>query len=263
MSRLDQADALGVAASRSGRPAHLLEKDIWVVWALQALFDASFGDALVFKGGTSLSKAYQAIARFSEDVDLTYDIRAIAPDLAAPGSEGLPPNQSQEQKWTRTIKARLEGWTADTVSPELRQRLRPARTFWEKATAIHVFCRGGKIRGDDRFSRHWYDVVSLDKAGHAAAAISDRDLAERVARHKSMFFRERDESGDYIDYTAAVAGDLRLVPEGRRLTELANDYARMVDDGLFLDPPPAFESLIEHCHGLRERAVAVNARGSM
>lgn len=248
----------------------------------------------------------------------------------------MPPNQSQEQKWTKTIKARLEGWTADTVSPELRQRLdtqvmranvvadgyivkveyeplstgtgyvapvvllefggrstgepsesrqvvcdaasyidqvtfpsatpavmRPARTFWEKATAIHVFCRGGKIRGDDRFSRHWYDVVSLDKTGHAAAAISDRDLAERVARHKSMFFRERDESGDYIDYTAAVAGDLRLVPEGRRLTELANDYARMVDDGLFLDPPPEFDSLIEHCHGLRERAVAVNEPGSM
>jgi hypothetical protein len=40
------------------------------------------------KGGTSLSKGYQAIERFSEDVDVTYDIRAIIPDLAPAGGEG-------------------------------------------------------------------------------------------------------------------------------------------------------------------------------
>jgi predicted nucleotidyltransferase component of viral defense system len=71
----DRRDALEVAAARSGRAVHLLEKDAWVVWALNALFESEFADHLVFKGGTSLSKAYQAIGRFSEDVDLTYDIR--------------------------------------------------------------------------------------------------------------------------------------------------------------------------------------------
>ncbi len=54
LSPPDQADALAVAASRSGKPAHLLEKDIWVVWTLRALFGAPFGHDLVFKGGTSL-----------------------------------------------------------------------------------------------------------------------------------------------------------------------------------------------------------------
>lgn len=34
----DRKEALAVAADRSGRPAHLLEKDVWVVWALQTLF---------------------------------------------------------------------------------------------------------------------------------------------------------------------------------------------------------------------------------
>nr|WP_241560126.1 nucleotidyl transferase AbiEii/AbiGii toxin family protein [Solirhodobacter olei] len=72
---------MAVAASASGRPEHLLEKDVWVVWALDVLFGTSIGKHLVFKGGTSLSKAYGAIRRFSEDVDLTYDIRALAPDL--------------------------------------------------------------------------------------------------------------------------------------------------------------------------------------
>ena len=81
LSAGDRRDALGVAADRSGRPAHLLEKDVWVVWALATLYAVPLGEHLVFKGGTSLSKAYQVIRRFSEDVDLTYDIRAIAPDL--------------------------------------------------------------------------------------------------------------------------------------------------------------------------------------
>ena len=38
------------------------------------------------------------------------------------------------------------------------------RTFWEKATAIHVFCLQERLRGD-RFARHWHDVVRLDDAG--------------------------------------------------------------------------------------------------
>ena len=60
----DRLDALGVAADLLGRPAHLLEKDVWVVWAIQQLFGSPVGTNLVFKGGTSLSKAYQVIDRF-------------------------------------------------------------------------------------------------------------------------------------------------------------------------------------------------------
>ncbi len=81
LSAEDRIEALATAAAESGRPAHLLEKDVWVVWALRALFDAPLGEALVFKGGTSLSKAYDVIQRFSEDIDLTYDIRRLLPDL--------------------------------------------------------------------------------------------------------------------------------------------------------------------------------------
>lgn len=64
------------------RSVALLEKDVWLVWTLQALFAAPFANHFVFKGGTSLSKAYNAIQRFSEDVDLTYDIRKLADEQA-------------------------------------------------------------------------------------------------------------------------------------------------------------------------------------
>ena len=58
LSRVDRLEALQVAATNSGRPVHLLEKDIWVVWAIDALFKSELGEHLVFKGGTSLSKGY-------------------------------------------------------------------------------------------------------------------------------------------------------------------------------------------------------------
>jgi predicted nucleotidyltransferase component of viral defense system len=83
LSREDRLKALGVAATASGRPVHLLEKDIWVVWALQGLFASLLGKHLVFKGGTSLSKGYDIIQRFSEDIDLTYDVRELIPELAS------------------------------------------------------------------------------------------------------------------------------------------------------------------------------------
>jgi predicted nucleotidyltransferase component of viral defense system len=88
LSRADQAEALEVAAARSGRPAHLLEKDVWVVWTLGALYSSPFAQALTFKGGTSLSKVYGVIQRFSEDIDLTLDIRELVPDLLRDQSPG-------------------------------------------------------------------------------------------------------------------------------------------------------------------------------
>ena len=53
----DRREALGVAAAASGRPLHLLDKDVWLVWILEVLFQSSFATHLVFKGGSSLSKA--------------------------------------------------------------------------------------------------------------------------------------------------------------------------------------------------------------
>lgn len=123
LSAGDRRDALGVAAERSGRPAHLLEKDVWVVWALHALYAAPLGTDLVFKGGTSLSKVYRAIRRFSEDIDLTYDIRAIAPDLAGEDGEALPKTRSEEKRWSAEVRRRLPHWVATVVRPVVTDAL--------------------------------------------------------------------------------------------------------------------------------------------
>ena len=104
-------EALEVAAQHLGRPTVIVEKDIHVVWALSALERAPFGHHVVFKGGTSLSKAYALIDRFSEDVDLTYDLRALAPDLVATGTaDGWPRSRTQADRWSAALRERLGTW---------------------------------------------------------------------------------------------------------------------------------------------------------
>lgn len=56
-----------------GLPGMSIEKDLWVTQVLHALFSLDVSDKLIFKGGTSLSKAWGLIDRFSEDIDLAID----------------------------------------------------------------------------------------------------------------------------------------------------------------------------------------------
>jgi Nucleotidyl transferase AbiEii toxin, Type IV TA system len=71
-------DAAGVASARARDrgdtiPARAFEKDFWVTQCLRAIYASTLRDQILFKGGTSLSKAYQLIERFSEDIDLLID----------------------------------------------------------------------------------------------------------------------------------------------------------------------------------------------
>jgi predicted nucleotidyltransferase component of viral defense system len=61
--------AIQEAALRRGISPIVMEKDFWVCYIVSMLFRCKFGDSLVFKGGTSLSKVFGAINRFSEDID--------------------------------------------------------------------------------------------------------------------------------------------------------------------------------------------------
>jgi len=328
LPREDRLEALGVAATASGRPVHLLEKDIWVVWAIDGLFSSEFGKHLVFKGGTSLSKAYDVISRFSEDIDVTHDVRELIPELVADGT--LPKTPSQARKWRDAIDQKLPAWIRDTVVPvtkkhaeatgvevdvtfkddkvyidydplatgtgyspphvilefgarstgepceerqitcDAAEHLRdlefpsatprvmlPKRTFWEKATAVHVFCKQGEQ--GDRLSRHWHDLVRLDDAGYAEEALADRALANEVAEFKGKFFREKDKDGNWIDYTATVSGALQLVPDAETMKALEADYKKMADDGILLDDAEPFDDLMKRCADLERRA---NGRGT-
>ena len=115
----ERADALEVAAAALGRPAGLLEKDVWVVWTLNALFHAGFGAALTFKGGTSLSKVVRVIDRFSEDVDHTHHVRRLLPELAEAEGDPSPRSRSAATRIATRAKGALSSWVAAEARPAL------------------------------------------------------------------------------------------------------------------------------------------------
>lgn len=63
-------DLTANAAETIGLPQVYVEKDYWVTHALKCLFESDCAEQAMFKGGTSLSKAYRLVHRFSEDIDL-------------------------------------------------------------------------------------------------------------------------------------------------------------------------------------------------
>jgi len=66
----DFKDAISAASVHFKIRESYIEKDYWVTYVLKNLSGSEFIDSVVFKGGTSLSKVYKCIERFSEDIDL-------------------------------------------------------------------------------------------------------------------------------------------------------------------------------------------------
>ena len=324
LSEDDRREALEQVRAETGRPTHLLEKDVWVVWTLRTLFDSSLAGDLTFKGGTSLSKVYKIIDRFSEDVDLTYDIRRLIADLVCDDGD-LPSSRSQADKWTRAVRKRLPEWIATSVQPIIEAALAQdhlsarleiggkdndklllhypalaqgsgymppaitlefggratgephevlpvtcdmeghlpgvsfptaaplvmsvARTFWEKATAAHVYCAQGRIR-NERYARHWYDLAAIARSQYFPEILKDRAVAMTVARHKSFFFVEKDINGAVIDYAEASDGHLKIVPTGEAREALAADYAAMLADEVMVGNARSFDQLMNACEDL-------------
>ena len=73
LTKDEQVAALQQVAGQKHIPPQAAEKDLWVTTLLQVVFSLPFADKLVFKGGTSLSKVFGKIERFSEDIDLAVD----------------------------------------------------------------------------------------------------------------------------------------------------------------------------------------------
>ena len=73
LSEKRRLEILNQVNNQTGLPTDAIEKDWWVTITLKAIFSSKFAQHLVFKGGTSLSKAYNLIERFSEDIDLSID----------------------------------------------------------------------------------------------------------------------------------------------------------------------------------------------
>ena len=105
-----------IAADKIGTLPEHIEKDLWTCHVLDALFNADASDSprLLFKGGTSLSKVYDAIQRFSEDVDIT----VFRQDIEFSGNTD-PANPALSNNRRRKLVEALLGKTADFIQGDL------------------------------------------------------------------------------------------------------------------------------------------------
>lgn len=117
LAAAERALVINEAAGRLGIVPLIVEKDFWVCWTLARIFEVEAVAAhVVFKGGTSLSKVFGAIQRFSEDIDL-----AVSPVALGFTSAELDdaPSASQRRKRMQALEGACERCVSERFRPAL------------------------------------------------------------------------------------------------------------------------------------------------
>ena len=111
------------AALKTGMDAVILEKDFWVCWTLKELFRLpTIGEHLIFKGGTSLSKVFKIIERFSEDIDVSIDRTFLGFGGANEPEAGA--SNKEKQRRIEALKAACQQKIAGELLPALEAAIK-------------------------------------------------------------------------------------------------------------------------------------------
>ncbi len=321
MSAKDRRLACVQVEERLHLQAASVEKDYWICWTLGQLFTLpGIGQHITFKGGTSLSKVWGLIQRFSEDIDIIVDKEV----LGFHGEASPDHARSKKQRKLRLefLMESARRWVQETLQPALAMRIgaalgptgwklevdpdmndgqcllfhypgdfapaqagyvRPVvkielgarsddwpneekliqpylaevfpqlttgslvsvrvlaaeRTFWEKAMLLHeeTFRPADKPR-KIRMARHYYDLWCLITRGVGERAAKDRQLFERVAAHREIFFR-----WSWVDYSTLRRGSLRFLPPVQHIDAWRKDYQEM-KGAMFFGDVPTFDEIL-------------------
>jgi predicted nucleotidyltransferase component of viral defense system len=118
MPARDRRLACLLAEEAKSLQAASVEKDFWVCWTLRELFTlANIGEHLTFKGGTSLSKGWGLIDRFSEDIDIIVDKKVLGFDGNA--SPDHAPSKKQRERRLEALRDACRVWVQDELRPAL------------------------------------------------------------------------------------------------------------------------------------------------
>lgn len=119
----ERKDIFTQAAAELGLPPFFIEKDFWVCWTLQSLFgDPDLQPNLTFRGGTSLSKAWQCIERFSEDIDIAMNRQWTGLPLEKEPTQAIL-SAKQVEKHLTTLRKHSRSIITGTLQPRLQQVL--------------------------------------------------------------------------------------------------------------------------------------------
>lgn len=113
----DRADLMRKAGAIKRMPPEVVEKDFWVCWTLGRLFESpTVGRKILFKGGTSLSKVFGFIERFSEDIDLILDWREVTQE-----DPRVARSVSRQDAFNKELLQRAHVYLRETFLPEVRR----------------------------------------------------------------------------------------------------------------------------------------------
>lgn len=150
---------------------------------------------------------------------------------------------SKSDHWpveTMTVNPYVANVSSDVAIEGTSVRVLAAeRTFWEKATILHMIYNyqyGKNI--PPRMSRHYYDLFAMIDNSIYEKSLKKIALLKDVSEHKSLFFK-----ANWAHYEEAKPGSLRLVPRDDQISQLKTDYRQMKE--MFFEQPPLFENIIE------------------
>ena len=117
----DRRELFHNTAAKTGLHDAIVEKDFWVCLTLDYLFHRSpWRKAVTFKGGTSLSKGYHLISRFSEDIDLILDWRVLGYGVNEPWEKR---SNTKQDAFNKEANRKAEVFLAETFCPQIREGL--------------------------------------------------------------------------------------------------------------------------------------------
>lgn len=202
----DRRDLFLTTASRLGTPVGNVEKDFWVCWTLDQLYHARAADQprLLFKGGTSLSKAHGLIRRFSEDIDVT----VYRDDLGEAASVEELDQLSGKKRQARldAIRDACSTYITGTLKDDLSARLADASGGAGKI----------EIDPDDRDRQTllvWYPSVEHERDGYIKPAVRIESGAKSALDPNAPATIVPYVAEDIVDLDLTVAGVTTIIPE--------------------------------------------------
>ena len=208
------------AASKMGVAPVIIEKDFWVTWILGKIFkDPILSNIFIFKGGTSLSKVFHIIERFSEDIDLILDWSLVTKENPL-----IERSKTKQDIFNKEINKNAQIYIDNKILHQ--EAHRPE----------------GKIQ-PARYSRHYYDLARLAESPIKNIALKHIEMLETVANFKQKFY-----PCNWAYYHTALPKTLKLIPEDRVLYSLEKDYKKM--HPMFFGKYPKFEYIIKTIQSL-------------
>jgi Nucleotidyl transferase AbiEii toxin, Type IV TA system len=163
-------------AANAGLSAVIAEKDFWVCWALDKLYAMDGMPRLLFKGGTSLSKCFRLIERFSEDIDLGLHREDIG--LGGPSAPSPDKGSSSQKKARKWLRAGTQEYVGTRFLSSVREGRRPVRRAGAvRSPSCRVQLRGRRVAAVLR-------PAARERIPWKRAAARDRALAARRRRRR-------------------------------------------------------------------------------